>query len=121
MENDIENLTSEQEDKLKAEHAKDYHGTDDDMPDAFENWLGYLSTEDIKKIEEQPTVNAEAYELWLRGTEFQRQSTREGYERAIKYYENKNYDDSFKLCSNIIGKNPNQFIAQNIMHYMKII
>ena len=24
------------------EHAKEYHGTDDDMPDAFEAWLQEL-------------------------------------------------------------------------------
>ena len=46
----VDNLTSEQEDKLKAAHAEDYHGTDDDMPDAFENWLGSLSAEEIKSI-----------------------------------------------------------------------
>lgn len=27
------------EDFLKNEHAKEYHGTDDDMPDAFDHWL----------------------------------------------------------------------------------
>lgn len=46
----VDNLTSEQEDKLKAVHAEDYHGTDDDMPDAFEHWLGNLSAEEIKSI-----------------------------------------------------------------------
>lgn len=28
------------EDYLKEIHAEDYHGTDDDMPDAFDSWLG---------------------------------------------------------------------------------
>lgn len=27
------------EEFLREKHAKDYHGTDDDMPDAFEKWL----------------------------------------------------------------------------------
>jgi hypothetical protein len=27
------------EDYLKSLHAKDYHGTDDNMPDDFEHWL----------------------------------------------------------------------------------
>lgn len=44
----IDNLTPEQEDKLKEAHAKDYIGTDDDMPDAFEDWLMNLSLSEIK-------------------------------------------------------------------------
>ena len=28
------------EDYLRDIHGEDYHGTDDDMPDAFDNWLG---------------------------------------------------------------------------------
>ena len=27
------------EEFLQREHAKDYHGTDDDMPDSFEYWI----------------------------------------------------------------------------------
>jgi hypothetical protein len=27
------------EDFLKEKHAEDYHGLDDDMPDAFDSWL----------------------------------------------------------------------------------
>lgn len=46
----IDNLTNVQEDKLKEEHAKDYHGTDDDMPDAYDSWLMDLDLEDLKKI-----------------------------------------------------------------------
>lgn len=46
----IDNLTIEQEDKLKVAHAKDYHGTDDDMPDAFEAWLMDLSLEELKSL-----------------------------------------------------------------------
>lgn len=46
----IDNLTKEQEDKLKEAHAKDYYGTDDNMPDAYESWLEDLSLEDLKKI-----------------------------------------------------------------------
>lgn len=30
------------EDYLKSVHAEDYHGTDDDMPDAYEAWLDQL-------------------------------------------------------------------------------
>lgn len=44
------NLTSAQEDKLKEAHAKDYHGTDDDMPDAYEAWLENLSLDELKEI-----------------------------------------------------------------------
>jgi hypothetical protein len=46
----IENLTKEQEDKLKEAHAEDYTGTDDDMPDAYEDWLGELDSADLKRI-----------------------------------------------------------------------
>jgi len=34
------------EDFLRAEHAKDYHGCDDDMPDAFEEWIDNLEPDD---------------------------------------------------------------------------
>jgi hypothetical protein len=32
---------------LQNEHGKDYHGTDDDMPDAFDNWLTDLQVDDL--------------------------------------------------------------------------
>ena len=35
------------EDFLMNEHAKEYHGTDDNMPDAFDNWLTELSADDF--------------------------------------------------------------------------
>lgn len=35
------------EDYLKEIHAKEYMGTDDDMPDAFDDWLGDLSVDDM--------------------------------------------------------------------------
>ncbi len=50
LESIIDNLTSEQEEKLKNVHAEDYHGTDDDMPDDYENWLMDLDLDTIKKI-----------------------------------------------------------------------
>ena len=46
----IDNLTQEQEDKLKVDHSKSYTGSDDDMPDKFEAWLVELSLEDLLKI-----------------------------------------------------------------------
>ena len=46
----VSSLTSVQEDKLKEAHAKDYHGTDDDMPDAYERWLADLDLNELKKI-----------------------------------------------------------------------
>lgn len=48
--NIVENLTSAQDDMLKEEHAKYYHGTDDEMPDAYEDWLMNLSSDEIEKI-----------------------------------------------------------------------
>ena len=34
-------------DFLKEIHAEDYHGTDDDMPDDFDNWLVELDNEEL--------------------------------------------------------------------------
>jgi TolB-like protein len=45
-----------------------------------------LTKSDVKKIEEQPTVNAEAYELYLRGLEWQRHLTKIGYDKALELY-----------------------------------
>ena len=36
----MELTTSKFEDFLKDKHAENYMGTDDDMPDSFDNWLG---------------------------------------------------------------------------------
>jgi hypothetical protein len=46
----VDSLTSAQEGLLKNAHAKNYHGTDDDMPDAFEGWLEDLSLDELKSI-----------------------------------------------------------------------
>lgn len=43
----IENLTAEQEEILRDKHAEHYTGTDDDMPEAFENWLSGLTKMDL--------------------------------------------------------------------------
>ena len=40
------------ENYLKEIHSKHYMGTDDDMPDAFENWLVDLSSEDLEVIKQ---------------------------------------------------------------------
>lgn len=45
-----DHLTDEQEELLKEEHAKDYHGTDDDMPDSYDDWLGSLDLADYRRI-----------------------------------------------------------------------
>ncbi len=46
----VDNLTPEQEEKIKEAHAQDYHGTDDDMPDAYESWLTWITSAELKKI-----------------------------------------------------------------------
>lgn len=46
----VRDLTDEQEEKLKEEHAKNYHGTDDDMPDAYESFLENLTLDEYKSI-----------------------------------------------------------------------
>ncbi len=43
-------LLSSFEDYLQEEHAKDYHGTDDDMPDAFDHWLSELQADDFLRL-----------------------------------------------------------------------
>lgn len=35
------------EDFLQEKHAEDYHGTDDNMPDAYETWICELEVGDI--------------------------------------------------------------------------
>lgn len=46
----IDHLTDAQEIVLKDAHAKEYHGTDDDMPDAYEDWLMDLDLDSLKTI-----------------------------------------------------------------------
>lgn len=46
----IDCLTSDQEEKLKEVHAKNYMGTDDNMPEAYERWLMGLSNAELKSI-----------------------------------------------------------------------
>lgn len=38
---------------LQDIHAKDYHGTDDDMPDDYERWLGDLDVSEVMKYAEE--------------------------------------------------------------------
>lgn len=35
------------EDFLREQHAEDYHGTDDDMPDAYDAWVSSLDGGDV--------------------------------------------------------------------------
>ena len=46
----VDNLTESQEEKLKDEHSKNYTGTDDDMPEAYEKWLEDLTLSEINFI-----------------------------------------------------------------------
>ena len=46
----VDNLTPEQEEILKNKHAEHYTGTDDDMPDEYENWLLDLSLDELKEL-----------------------------------------------------------------------
>ena len=45
------------EDYLKDIHAKNYIGTDDDMPDAFNTWLTELQVDDIIKYANQVLID----------------------------------------------------------------
>lgn len=46
----IVNLTYAQEEILKEAHAMNYHGTDDNMPDAYEMWLEKLPLSRYKEL-----------------------------------------------------------------------
>lgn len=46
----ISHLNHKEEELLKEEHAKDYHGVDDDMGDAYESWLENLSVKELEEI-----------------------------------------------------------------------
>ncbi len=46
----VDNLTREQEEKLKEAHMKDYHGSKDDWEESYDNWFSGLDLEDLKKI-----------------------------------------------------------------------
>lgn len=35
------------EDFLKDKHAEEYMGTDDNMPDAFDDWMGNLDVQEV--------------------------------------------------------------------------
>lgn len=41
------------EDFLKEKHGEEYHGTDDDMPDAFDDWLGKLDADEFIKYADE--------------------------------------------------------------------
>jgi adenylate cyclase len=46
-----------------------------------------LTPTEKKKLSAAPTQNVEAYELYLRGMEYQRLITRDGYEKALRLHE----------------------------------
>jgi len=46
----IENKIEANNEQLMEAFGKDYHGTDDDMPDSYERWLAELTLEEINKI-----------------------------------------------------------------------
>jgi len=41
------NIMKTFEEYLQEIHAQDYHGTDDDMPDSFDEWLTDLQVDDV--------------------------------------------------------------------------
>lgn len=46
----VDTLKPADEAKLKEAHMAQYHGTDDDAPDDYENWLEDLDVHELKKI-----------------------------------------------------------------------
>lgn len=41
------------EEYLMEKHAEDYHGLDDDMPDAFEAWVSNLDSQEVGEYAEE--------------------------------------------------------------------
>lgn len=41
------------EEFLKEKHMEDYHGTDDDAPDAFDHWITQLDTQEVMDFAEE--------------------------------------------------------------------
>jgi TolB-like protein len=54
-----------------------------------------LTPAEVKKITADPTQNVEAYELYLRGLEYMRRHTRDGYENGLRLM-----DEAIKLDEN---------------------
>lgn len=44
----VEHLTPAQEELLKTAHMAQYHGTDDDAPDDYEDWMMNLTAQELK-------------------------------------------------------------------------
>ena len=38
---------------LQEKHMEDYHGTDDDAPDAYEHWISNLDTQEVMDFAEE--------------------------------------------------------------------
>jgi hypothetical protein len=47
------------EEFLKEQHAEDYHGTDDDMPDAYEKWFCELDIDYLIQLADLAIIKAE--------------------------------------------------------------
>ncbi len=65
-----------------------------------------LTPQAEKVIQEQPTQNVEAYELYLKGLESHRLYSREGYEKALKLYESAivldpRFSDAYLVLANL--------------------
>ena len=56
---------------LQDIHAKDYHGTDDDMPDAFDNWITELQVDDLMRYADLAIIQA------------RKEAAIEAYDRAV--------------------------------------
>lgn len=67
------------EDFLKEKHAEDYHGTDDNMPDAFDDWCGDLDIQEIMDFADEAVHQAE-----LQGIKRGSEKAEEGIKKAFQ-------------------------------------
>lgn len=51
------------EEFLQEQHAENYHGTDDAMPDAFDAWLTDLQADDFIKYADEALFKARVDEI----------------------------------------------------------
>ncbi len=74
-------MKSQFENFLQEWHAKDYHGTDDDMPDAFESWISDLDVSSFIELADIAILEGEMRGI-ERAKELALQTIKDTYESS---------------------------------------